>query len=189
MYIFLFLINKFLIITEIRKKFFLFIILMLSFSFVGLYYNLDGLIMMFLITELSVILIFITLFSQIYSYTKKNNKTVNNYFIILIVLLNMEFYDVKILNYNNFYSYLSINLNDFYYLYNFFFEKHLLATIIIIFLLTIYSIFFILLYFNFKKFQNKDDFKAKSLFLLRKQNLIHQSNYNPKIRIFQNNKK
>lgn len=189
MYLFLFLINKFLIITNIRRKFFLFIVLMLGSSFIGLYYNLDGIIMMFLITELSVVLIFVTLFSQIYSYTKKTTKLVNNFFIFFIIVLNIEFYDIKILNYNSFYSFVNINLNDFYYLYNFFFEKQPLVTVFIIFLLTIYSIFFILLYFNFKKFQNKEDLKVKNLFLLRKQNLIHQANHNSKIRIFQNNKK
>ncbi len=188
MYLFLFLINKFLTIADIRRKFFLFVVVLFTFVIIGLYYNLDGIILMFLISELSVILIFITLYSQVYAYNKKNIKNFNNFFFFIIIIFNFQFYDIKLLNYNNYYSYFNINVNDFYYLYNFFFEKHLLATTIIIFLLTIYSIFFILLYFNFKKIQNKDDEKKKSLTLLRKQNLIHQGNYNTKIRIFQNNK-
>lgn len=188
MFIFIFLINEFIISTDIRKKFFLFIILLFSTVSIALYYNLDGIIMMFLVSELSIILIFITMFSQLYGYNKKNTKFSTLFIFSIIFILNIEYYDTKILNYNNFYSFSAININDFYYIYNFFFEKQISVTIFIIFILTLYSIFFILLYFNFKKFQNSESSKVSNLILLRKQNLLHQSNYNTKIRIFQNNK-
>ena len=188
MFIFIFLINEFIISTDIRKKFFLFIILLFSTVSIALYYNLDGIIMMFLVSELSIILIFITMFSQLYGYNKKNTKFSTLFIFCIIFILNIEYYDTKILNYNNFYSFSAININDFYYIYNFFFEKQITVTIFIIFILTLYSIFFILLYFNFKKFQNSESSKVSNLILLRKQNLLHQSNYNTKIRIFQNNK-
>lgn len=188
MFVFLFLINEFIVSSDIRKKFFLFIILLFSTVAIALYYNLDGIVMMFLVSELSVILIFITMFSQLYGYTKKSSKFSTLFVFGVIFVLNLEYYNTKVLNYNNFYSYSAININDFYYIYNFFFEKQITVSIFVIFILTIYSIFFILLYFNFKKFQNSESSKIKNLILLRKQNLLHQSNYNTKIRIFQNNK-
>lgn len=186
MVIFLFIINEFIIAADVRKKFFLFIILLFSTISIALYYNLDGIVMMFLVSELSVILIFITMFSQLYGYNKNNTKFSVIFIFAIIFLTNLEYYNTKILNYNNFYSYSAININDFYYIYNFFFEKQIIVSIFIIFILTIYSIFFILLYFNFKKFQNSESAKVKNLLLLRKQNLLHQSNYTTKIRIFQN---
>ena len=188
MFIFIFLINEFIISTDIRRKFFLFIILLFSTVSIALYYNLDGIVMMFLVSELSIILIFITMFSQLYGYNKKNTKFSTLFIFTIIFILNIEYYDTKILNYDNFYSFSAININDFYYIYNFFFEKQITVTIFIIFILTLYSIFFILLYFNFKKFQNSESSKVSNLILLRKQNILHQSNYNTKIRVFQNNK-
>lgn len=188
MFVFLFLINEFVISSNVRRKFFLFIIILFLTTSISLYYNLDGIIMMFLVSELSVILIFITMFSQLYGYNKKTNKYSTIFIFFIVFILNLEYYSTKVINYNNFYSFSAININDFYYIYNFFFEKQIVVSIFVIFILTIYSIFFILLYFNFKKFQNYESSKNKSLVLLRKQNLIHQSNYNTKIRLFQNNK-
>ena len=185
--IFIFLINYFLITSNIREKFFLFILLFLIFSSIGFYYNLDGLIMLFMVCELSIILIFITIFSQLYSFDKKKKKISFSYSIIVVFLLNLNFYSTNLLKYKNFYSFYSININDFYYIYNSYFEKQILITIFISVLITLYSLFFILLYFNFKKIQNIEFKKKSKINLLRKQNLIHQVNYKNKIRIFQNN--
>ena len=51
----------------------------------------------------------------------------------------------------------------------------------VIFIITVYSIFFILLYFSIKKKQNIETNSKKQLSLLRKQNILHQSNYETKI--------
>ena len=72
--IFLYLINYFIITSNIREKFFVFTILFFIFISIGLYYNLDGIIMLFTVCELSVILIFITIFSQLYLFEKKKKK-------------------------------------------------------------------------------------------------------------------
>ncbi len=152
---------------------------------IGLNYNLDGIVMLFVISELSVLLIFITMFSQLYSFNVKTKKISSIFIFILLIYLNYVFYDTKLIKYNNFYNYLNINLNDFYYIYNYYFEKQIVLTILIIFIITIYSIVFILFYFNFKKYQNIETNKIKSINLLRKQNILHQSNYSTKIRLFQ----
>ena len=152
---------------------------------IGLYYNLDGIIMLFVISELSVLLIFITMFSQLYSFNTKQTKIINNFSLFLLIFFNYSYYDVKIINYHNFYSYYNINLNDFYYIYNYYFEKQIFVTILIIFIITLYSIFFILLYFTIKKKQNIEHSKIKQIFILRKQNILRQSNYLSQTRTFQ----
>lgn len=184
--VFIFLINRFLITSNIRKKFFLFLLIFFIMFSVGLYYNLDGMVMMFAVSELSVILIFITMFSQLYSFNKKTILFNNFIVVLLLFFLNYNFYSTNIIKYNNFYSTYSININDFYYIYNCYFEKQILLTIFIIFIITLYSIYFILLYFNFKKIQNFEVKKINNVSFLRKQNIIHQSNYKSTIRIFQN---
>lgn len=183
--IFIQIINTFINEVNIRKKFFLFLIIFFIFMCIGFFYNLDGIVMLFVISELSVLLIFITMFSQIYAFTNKTKKISSFIFFILLIIFNYSFYDIKTLKYNNFYNYFNVTLNDFYYIYNYYFEKQILVTILIMFIITIYSIVFILFYFNFKKQQNFENNKIKNILLLRKQNIIHQSNYLTKIRVFQ----
>lgn len=183
-FIIIHLFNIFLIEVNIRKKFFFFLLLFFFFFSLGLYYNLDGIIFLFVISEFSVLLIFITMFSQLYSYSKKNIKNSSYFIFFILLILNYKFYDTNLISYDNFYSFYNIQLNDFYYFYNYFFEKQILVTILIIFIITFYSIFFILLYFNLKKKQNIEQKKIKQLNILRKQNVLHQSNYNTKIRNF-----
>lgn len=183
--IFLYIINRFFIETNVRKKFFLFLIIFFIFMCIGFYYNLDGIVMLFVISELSVILIFITMFSQLYSYNTKTAKISSFLIFFLLIVINYSYYDVKILNFQNFYSYYNVTLNDFYYIYNFHFEKQIFTTLLIMLIITFYSIFFIFLYFSIKKKQNIEQNKLKQITLLRKQNLIHQSNYFTHIRTFQ----
>lgn len=152
---------------------------------IGLYYNLDGIIMLFVISELSVLLVFITMFSQLYSYNTKSLRIKSFLFITLLLLLNYSFFNSNLIKYGNFYEFYNITLNDFYYIYNYYFEKQILVTILIMFIITIYSIVFILFYFNIKRKSNIEQSKYKQITLLRKQNLLHQSNYSTKIRTFQ----
>jgi hypothetical protein len=187
LFILIFIFAQFLINSKIREKFFLFILLFFFISSIGLYYNLDGMVMMFAVCELGVILIFIVTYSQLYCYDKKTTFNKKNFIIIylFIFLLNFDFYSCKIVNFKNFYSIYSININDFYYIYNCYFEKQILSTTIISLLLTLYSLFFILLYFNFKKLQNIETKKSNIKNVLRKQNIMHQSNYKTTIKCFQ----
>lgn len=180
-----FLLNKFYIETDIRKKFCLFLIIFFLFIFIGFYYNLDGIIMLFILSELSVLLVFIILFSQIYTYTKKNKKISSFLIFFCIIIINFNYFEISLLNYKSFYSFYNILLNDYYFIYNFYFEKQILLTITILFIITFYSIFFIFLYFNLKKKQNIEHKKIMQINLLKKQNIIHQSNYKNSMRNFQ----
>lgn len=181
----IFILNKFFIETNTRLKFFIFVLIFFLFSSLGLYFNLDGIILMFMISELSIILIFITMYSQIYSINVKKEIKNLNFFFFLILILNINYYSIGLLKHSSYYSYFNILINDFYYIYNFFFEKQIIITIITIIIITLYSIFFILLYFNIKNISNNELLKINSILFLRKQNLIHQTNYNTKIRLFQ----
>lgn len=185
--LYIYILNSFLISTDIRKKFLLFIVNLFAVVGIGLYYSLDGLVMMFFISELTIILIFIILFSQLYTHQKSNKKNNNNFYIgILLILLNFSHRSTELIEYKSFYSYYNITLNDFYYIYNTYFEKYILLTIFTLFIITLYSIFFILLYYTLKQKSAIEGIKKKNIFLLRKQNIIHQNNYNTKIRIFKN---
>lgn len=177
----------FVILKNIKKKFLLFFVTISLFFSLGLYYNLDGLVFMFFIAELTILLIFITMFSQLYTYYSYRETTVTlAYVYIFIFLLNIPYINTTILSYKNYYSFYAVNINDFYYIYNFFFEKQILVTFIITIILTFYSIFFILVYFRLKSFKNNENKKINNIVLLRKQNMIHQNNYSPSIRLFQN---
>jgi hypothetical protein len=183
--ILLFILNQFLIETNIRKKFFLFLVIFFIFMVIGLYYNLDGIIMLFVISELSVLLIFITMFSQLYSFNTKSMRINSMLFVVILFFLNYSFFNSNLIKYGNFYEFYNITLNDFYYIYNYYFEKQIFVTILIMFIITIYSIVFILFYFNIKKKSNIEHVKYKQINLLRKQNLLHQSNYSSQTRTFQ----
>jgi hypothetical protein len=142
---------------------------------------------MFTVCELSVILIFIVTYSQLFTYNKNNeNKNKNYLFIYLfLIIINFNFYSTKLISFKNFYSFYSININDFYYIYNCYFEKQIFSIIIVSLLLTLYSLFFILLYFNFKKLENIENKKTNKKSIVRKQSITHQSNYKTTIRAFQ----
>ena len=187
LFLFIFIINKFLFQTQIRIKFILLLILLILFSSISIFYNFDGLTMMFLVSELSVILIFIVMFSQLYTFNYEKTKEFNLYLILLIIIFNINYYDISIISYKNYYNYNQILINDFFYIYNLYFEKQILLTFITTIIITVYSIFFILLYYSLRGKLLSKNILTKNLYLLRKQNIIHQSNYNTKIRFFKNN--
>lgn len=185
--LFIYIINKFLFSTQIRIKFVLLLVLLLIISGIGVFYNFDGLTMMFMVSELSVILIFIVMFSQLYTFNYEKIKEFNLYLMILVILLNFVYYEPTLVNYKNYYAYSQITVNDFFYIYNLYFEKQILLTFIVTIIITLYSVFFILLYYSLKSKLNSKNILTKNLYLLRKQNIVHQSNYSTKIRFFKNN--
>lgn len=190
-FLYLTVLNTFYTTNDIRKKFLFFVVNLFIIVGVGLYYSLDGLVMLFFISELSILLIFITMFSQLYTY-KKTKFIVNKFTCVIpciLLFLNINYYDVNLLQYTSYYNTTSVLINDFYYVYNCYFEKQILLTLFSIFIITVYSVFFILLYFVLKSTSVLEQKKKKNLYLLRKQNLLHQNNYNTKIRIFKKKNK
>jgi hypothetical protein len=186
--IYIYIISKFIVATNIRIKFFLFIINCFILVGLGFYYNLDGLMMLFFVCELTIILVFAILFSQLYSYYKEKHTSKLPLIVLFIAILviNINHYSLTLIDIKSFYSYSNILVNDFYYIYNLYFEKEVLLTIFTLFIITLYSLFFIFLYYILQSKAQTTLKVKKKIYLLRKQNLMHQNNYNTKTRLFKN---
>jgi hypothetical protein len=181
----LFILNSFLQETSVRKKFLSFLFLFTLFLILGIYFNLDGIILLFIVSELAVLLIFIIMFSQLTSFSTQTLKKKSFFIILFFSLLNFTLYDIDIISYKSFYNQQVYQLNDFFYFFNYFFEKQTIVTIVVIMLITLYSLFFIMLYFSIRQLKLKESNTKSKIFTLRKQNIIKQSNYTVKTRFFQ----
>lgn len=180
----LFILNHFLQYTVVRRKFMLFLVIFMLFIILGLCFNLDGIVLLFILSEFVVLLIFVIVFSQLTSFSTKTPKQKSYLYVLFLGLLFFATYDINILSYKAFYSQQTHQLNDFFYFFNFFFEKQSTLTIIIIMLITTYSFFFILLYFTLKSIKTIETQKNSKIFTLRKQNIIKQSDFSIKTRFF-----
>jgi len=155
------------------------------FIVLGVCLNLDGIIFLFIVSEIVVLLVFIVIFSQIMSFSTQTPKKRGFLVILYFSILNAVLYDSKIISYKSFYSQQVYQLNDFFYFFNYYFEKQMLVTVFLILIITIYSLFFILLYFTIKQYKLKETQMKNKIFALRKQNMLKQSIYSTKIRFFQ----
>lgn len=183
--LYLFIINIFLQETSVRKKFLYFLIIFTSFVLLGICLNLDGIILLFIVSEIAVLLIFIIIFSQLKSFSSKTHKKKGFLLFLFCALsLNYTIYDSNITSYKSFYNQQIFQLNDFFYIFNYFFEKQSIITILVIIFITLYSLFFIILYFCIKQIILKETHSNSKIFALRKQNILKQSIYSTKIRFF-----
>ncbi len=181
----------FLIQVNLRIKFQLFIIIFLIMSSFGFYLNLDGLMLFLILSECVLIFLFITLYTQLYTMHSNNysnikiNFKIINLFIILQIYFN--FYSLEPINFLNYYNSLNIITNsDFFIIYLFFFDHYKYISIFLVLILSLFSLFFVLLYFNLKLL-TQDKLKTSLLVsILRKQSLINQSNYKINLRNFNN---
>ena len=162
----------------------LLLVIFMLFIILGLCFNLDGLILLFIISEFVVLLIFAIAFSQLPAYSSMTTRQQNYLYLLFLGLLAFGTYDINILSYKAFYSQQAHNLNDFFYFFNFFFEKQSTLTIFVIIFITVYSFFFILLYFTLKNIKIIEAEKNSKIFTLRKQNIIKQSYFSVKTRFF-----
>ena len=180
----LFILNLFLNDNSTRRKFMRLLIILSLFIILGLCFSLDGIILLFIISEFVVLLIFVIMFSQLTSFSPKTQKKGGFLSIIFLFLINFVTYDANVLAHKSFYAQYNYQLNDFFYFFNYFFEKQSLITIFIIILITVYSLFFIMLYFTVKNFKLKESNKTSKVFTLRKQNILKQSTYSTITRFF-----
>ena len=105
----------------------------------------------------------IIIFSQLTSFSIQTQKKKGALFVLFFFLLSYSTYDIQILSYKSFYSQQNYQLNDFFYFFNFFFEKQTLLTLFVIILITIYSLFFIVLYFITKQFKLSENNKNSKI--------------------------
>ena len=155
-----------------KNKIYLFFLNLIFVSSVLLYYNLDGIVLIFFTIEINILFILSVVFFQCYFFFEKKKSIKILYFLPIPFNINL----IKT-SYSSYYSLFDINYNDFFFLYNFFFEKQMLISILLICIITLFSIFLILFYFILNS-------KSSQLIFLRKQKLNKQKNYNTNIRTF-----
>lgn len=177
----------FLLFSSLRNKLLLFVISIITFSVWGFLYNLDGIALILLTAEFTIVLLFLMTYIQLYSQftflVKKLNK--NYYFSIIVLLLPLNL--TPIITYINYYkSLFHVISSDFYIIYHILFDKLPLLVIAVTMIISLFSLFFILLYFNLKLVKNTHNSKITQIYFLRKQNLIKQTNFKSKIYTFQN---
>ena len=175
------------LLTTLRKKFLYFVLLVLFFSFLGFLLDLDGMMLVFLTTEFTIVLLFLMTYLQLYSNFSFNV----NYFSLkpLIFLIFIFFFSLDknfFFFYSSYYKQIQhIVSSDFFILYYVLFINLSIIVVIITLILSLFSLFFILLYFNLKALKNTFSKEKEVLHFLRKQNLIKQTNFKVIINSFQ----
>lgn len=179
---------KFLV-CSFRYKFTFFILNVLVLSVWGFLYNLDGMILILLITEFTVTLLFLMTYTQLYMHYEFKHKTMPIglfSYIMLFALLCANPVNI-FFSYTSFYSSLThLVSSDFFILYYLLFDKMPILVLFLTLIISLFSLFFILLYFNLKYTKLAHHKNLKNLYILRKQNLTKQTNFKTKIYTFQN---
>ena len=180
--LFSFIILNLIIVSSIRVKFLYFFLLLFTSAYWGFLFSFDGIMFILVLTELTLILVFILLFFKL--SIQLTRIIISNYIILaLLLIFNISFlsyfwgeYSVAYLVYYTYTTfYVFIITSDFFiFFYVLFFMLPHITTVLGI-LLGLFSIFFILIFFILKIYFLKQKYFKKQLFLLRKQNVIHQS--------------
>lgn len=178
--------------SSIRVKFLYFILLLFSGTYWGFLFSFDGIIFILLLTEITLLLVFILLFFKL-SF-QAINITFSSYFLwVLLFMFNVGFlsyfWGEYSLIYFTYYTYTTfytfIIASDFFiFFYVLFFTLPHISTLLGV-LLGLFSIFFILIFFMLKIYSLKQKHFKNQLLLLRKQNAIHQSIQQTTLHTFQ----
>lgn len=175
-----------------REKFLYFFVCLVLVSSWGFFYSFDGIIILFLIAELLIVLLFLLLyltlnFELIQTYYSKPYFIIYFFFGLIFYFLPLQTnFFVTFFQYINVYHQVfEIISGDFFLFFFFFFIIFPYFTILIGILLGFFSVFFILFYFNLKLYQQQQKNKNKNYLFLRKQQLLHQANYQSIIVNFQ----
>lgn len=174
--------------ASLRRRFFLFILAVIVFSVWGFLLDLDGMMLVLLTAEFTIVLLFLMTYIQLYSnyeFVSKGNK----YTVLILFMFTPMFY-TPLYSFNvfiNFYSSVShVVSSDFFILYYLLFDKLPTLVILMTLIISFFSLFFIIIYFNLKYTKNSKKTQVKNLFFLRKQVLIKQTNFNSRLYTFQN---
>ncbi len=173
--------------TQVRV--FYFLTLLLIVNSILLYYNFDGLALLLLLTEFTVIFTFILTYSTIYTnkvyeFREVKLTTLTTILTITILLYTLSLGTLDCYLYTNYFSTIGVIINtDFFSLYYFFFINRILITFLLIIILSVFSFFFIILFFNLKNLKNNDKNKIKNF--LKKQEINNQITYQSHLRTFQ----
>ena len=173
--------------ASIRFKFLYFILLIISYSILGFLFNLDGMMLILMVAEFTIMLLFFMTYMQLYANFSFLSKNFRAKFLFLLILI-FAFSDNVYLNYFCMSFYKSINQivsSDFFILFFILFINSKFLVIFITIILTFFSFFFILLYFYLKEVKGFSKSCANNLHFLRKQILLKQTGYFSNITSFQ----
>ncbi len=178
-----------LLFTSLRKKFLFFILSVLLFSIWGFLLDLDGMMLVLLTTEFTIVLLFLMTYIQLYSNFTFISSYINYKYLGIFLLILFAVYQP--LNnfhpYTNYYQSLNhVVSSDFYILYHFLFEKLPVLVIFMTLIISFFSLFFIVAYYSLKLVKLNTHKTLKNIYFLRKQNLIKQTAFNTKLYTFQN---
>lgn len=179
----------FLLISDLRKKFLSFILVVFLFSVFGFMHDLDGIFIIFLIAEFTIFLVFLMSYTQLYSsYSFINSKWRISIVLVFIVIILLNYSATNSFHfYHSYYN--SLNLivsSDFYILYYLLFDQIPVLTLVIIFIISFFSLFFIIMYFSLKLVKSFSKINYKNVYWLRKQSLLKQTTFLNKLYTFQN---
>lgn len=182
-------ISLFMLFATLRKRFFFFILTIIVFSIWGFMLDLDGMMLVLLTAEFTIVLLFLMTYIQLYSNFEFTVSTPNLYYLVIFFLfLPLTYNPLYTLHfYANYYS--SVNhivASDFFILYYFLFDKLPILVILMTLVISFFSLFFIIVYYNLKFAKNVQKQDSKNLYFLRKQILIKQTNFSNRLYTFQN---
>lgn len=139
-----------------------------------------------ILTELALIFLFLIVATQFSLKIINSPIKINVFFVILMLLLCLL--DFNIFTPTNSISYYNaiflVITADYFFLY-YFLVIYLDIVVYIALILGLFSLYFIFLYYKLKQLQNKTNKKLKTIYLVKKQNLLHQSIYQNYLRWFQ----
>lgn len=151
--------------------------------------DLDGMMLVLLTAEFTIVLLFLMTYIQLYSnYEFVSNLSPVRYLFICIIFLPALYNPLQSFYfYTNYYSTINhIVASDFFILYYFLFDKLPILVILMTLVISFFSLFFIIVYYNLKFAKNKEKQNSKNLYFLRKQILVKQTNFSNRLYTFQN---
>ena len=185
---FILLVSSCLLYFDLRKKFIFFLFVLILFSMFGFLLDLDGIFLIFLTAEFTIFLLLLMTYTQLYN--NYNFLISRNYFypVIFFFITLLQYTPVTVFYmFTSYYKALTnIVSGDFFILYYFLFEQAPIITIILILIISFFSLFFIAMYFSLKLVKNFLIKNSKYVYFLRKQNLTKQTLFLNKAYTFQN---
>ncbi len=183
--------------STFRIKFLYFLLFIFTMTIWGFLHSYDGIMLMFLSSELVIILLFFFfILIKKKKYTQPASSLKTKVYFKYLWILNLIVYGIQNIfifdnyfsgfNYNFLYTFsLSTLSDDLFIFFQFFFIDYLDITYNIILLLNLFCVFFIIFYYVLKHFSGYTKKKSpKTVNFLRKQNSLKQSVWKTQVRIF-----
>lgn len=131
-----------------------------------------------LLTELTIIFLFLIVITQFTTKLLQTKFYLPFYLTLSLLILCLQEFDTNItLNSSSYYSAMFLVITADYFFIYYFLIIYLDITAYVALILGLFSIYFILLFYQLKNLQQQKNKNIKSIYLLRKQNLVHQAIY------------